>query len=354
MLLARARRRALSFVVSCTLLGAFASACGKRDRGVAPVSSGSAAPQPSAVKTLTAEQAQQVLAQVGDVKITLGDYAASIERMDSFERLRYQSPERRRLLLNEMIDLELLAQEARRRGLDQQPETQERLRQLMREELLRDVRKQVPAPNDLAPADVRKYYDEHKADFDEPERRRVAHISVASRAQAESLLAKAKDANAADWGKLVTDNSLDKGSRALGAAPPELAGDLGIVGPPGHPRGANPRVPESLRAAAFKIEKVGGVYPEVVPEAGSFHIVRLTSRTDARERTYEAAERTIRITLVQDLVKQREVSFEKELRAKYPVNIDEAALAKVHVPKPSPSASSGALLPTPLPGHPRP
>ncbi|HET9929457.1 MAG TPA: peptidylprolyl isomerase [Polyangiaceae bacterium] len=354
MLLARARRKALSFVASCTLLAAFASACGKRDRGVAPVPSSSAVPEAPTAKALTPEQAQQVLAQVGDVKITLGDYAASLERMDSFERLRYQSPERRRLLLNEMIDLELLAQEARRRGLDQQPETQERLRQLLREELLRQVRKEVPAPNDVAPADVRKYYDEHKADFDEPERRRVAHISVASRAQAEALLEKAKNASAADWGKLVVDNSLDKGSRAFGAAPPELAGDLGIVGPPGHARGANPRVPEPLRTAAFKIDKVGSVYPEVVADGGVFHIVRLTSRTDARERTYEAAERTIRISIVQELVKQREASFEKELRAKYPVNVDEAALAKVHVPKPSPSAGAGVVLPTPLPGRARP
>lgn len=352
MLLARASRKPLSWLVSAAVLAVFAAACGKREGGGAPVPSSSAAPPASVAKTLTPEQAQQVLAQVGDAKITLGDYAASLERMDSFERLRYQSPERRRLLLNEMIDLELLAQEARRRGLDQQPETQERLRQLMREELLRQVRKEVPAANDLPPADVRKYYDEHKAEFDEPERRRVSHISVASRAQAEALLEKAKDVSAADWGKLVADNSLDKGSRSLGAAPPELAGDMGIVGPPGHPRGANPRVPEALRAAAFKIEKVGGVLPEVVSDGGVFHVVRLTSRTDPRERTYEAAERTIRITLVQELVKQREASFEKELRAKYPLNVDEAALAKLHPPKPNPSAAASA--PAPLPGRARP
>ena len=92
------------------------------------------------------------------------------------------------------------------------------------------------------------------------------------------------------------------------------------------------------------------MYPEPVAEGGVFHIVRLTSRTDARERTFEAAERTIRITLVQELVKQREAAFEKELRAKYPVSIDEAALAKVHAPKPSPSSSSSPTR-FPLPGR---
>jgi len=45
---------------------------------------------------LTADQAALVVAKVGDRTITLGDYAATLERMDQFDRLRYQSPERRR------------------------------------------------------------------------------------------------------------------------------------------------------------------------------------------------------------------------------------------------------------------
>ena len=62
---------------------------------------------------LTAEQASRVLAKVGDRTITLGDYAATLERMDQFDRLRYQSPERRKELSQEIIDVELLAQDAR-------------------------------------------------------------------------------------------------------------------------------------------------------------------------------------------------------------------------------------------------
>jgi peptidyl-prolyl cis-trans isomerase C len=316
----------------------------KADAGSTPASSASGAAS-QAPRSLTPEQAQQVLARVGDRTITLGDYAAALERMDTFERLRYQSPDRRRLLLNEMIELELLAQEAKRRGLDKQPETQERIRQMLRDELLRDVRKGAPSPADVPEADVRKYYDEHKADFAEPERRRVAHIAVTSASEAKQLIAKAQGASNADWGKLVSQSSLDKGNKALGPAPAELAGDLGIVGPPGHPRGANPRVPEALRAAVFKIEKVGGVLPEPVADGGSFHVVRLSSRSDARERSFEEAERTIRVTLVQAELKEREAKLEAELKNKYPVTIDDAALAKVHAPKAAPSAPSTARPP---------
>lgn len=316
------------------------SACGKHSSQATPAASASAATAASgAAKTLTPEQAGHVLARVGDRTITLGDYAASLDRMDSFERLRYQSPDRRRVLLNEMIDLELMAQEARRRGLDKQPETQERLRQMLRDELMRDVRQEVQAPSDVPEADVRKYYDEHRAEFSDPERRRVAHIALANQAQAKTVLAKAQTASPAEWGKLVADYSLDKGARAFGNTPPELAGDLGIVGPPGNPRGANPRVPEALRAAVFKVEKLEGVLPELVSDGGQFHVVRWTGQTAAHERTYEEAQRSIRVTLTQERLHERERAFEQQMRAKYPVTIDDAALAKIELPKSAPSAT---------------
>jgi peptidyl-prolyl cis-trans isomerase C len=320
------------------------SACRKKTQDPAPIAS--ASPSPSeAPRTLSAEQAQKVLAKVGDRNITLGDYAAALERMDSFERLRYQSPERRRGLLNEMIELELLAQEARRRGLEKLPETEERLRQMLRDELLRDLRRELPSPNELPEAEVRKYYDEHKAEFNEPERRRISHIAMSTLGEAKTMLSRVENVSGTEWGKLVTEHSLDKGSKAIGSTPTELAGDLGIVGPPGHPRGANARVPEALRAAAFKIDKVGSVLPEVVPDAGVFHILRLSARTEPRERSFEEAERTIRITLIQERVKQREAELEQKLRAKYPVTIDEAALGKVHAPKPEPGKAAPPLRP---------
>jgi len=313
----------------------------------------SAAPAPSAStdappapRKLSPEQAEQVLARVGERDITLGQYVAALERMDSFERLRYQSADRRKLLLNEMIELELLAQEARRRGLDKQPETQERLRQMLRDELFRELRRTVRSPAEMAESDVRRYYEEHRADFNEPERRRVAHIAVGNRKVAEQVLEKARAALAptaaggsggtqhgALWGKLVAEYSLDKPASSLGALPSELAGDLGIVGPPGHARGGNPRVPEALRAAVFRVGEVGEVLGEIVPEGGKFHVVRMTGRTPARERRFEEAERTIRVALVQEEIRRREAELEQELRKKYPVTIDAAALAAVKAPR---------------------
>jgi parvulin-like peptidyl-prolyl isomerase len=316
------------------LAGAFG--CGKKpEGGSAPSATASASARPSGI---TPELARRVLAKVGDREITLGDFAATLERMDPFERLRYQSADRRKQLLDELIDLELLAQEARRRGLDQQPETQERVRQMLRDELLAQVRATAPSPNDISEADARRYYDEHRDDFREPERRRVAHIALGSEAEARAVLEKALTASPADWGKLVAEKSRDGKTKPSESLPPELAGDLGIVGPPGHPRGQNPRVPEPLREAVFEIDKVGGVLHRPIAAAGGFHVVRMTGKTDARDRTFADAERSIRVALVQEKIRSREAELEAELKKKYPITIDEQQLATIPVPAPSAKA----------------
>jgi len=304
--------------------------CHEKSKQAPAVAGSSSAALPG---KLTPELSAQVLAKVGDRTITLGEYAETLERMDPFERLRYQSPDRRKQLLNEIIQVELLAEEAKRRGLDKLPETQERVRQMLRDELLRDLRQNMPGPADIPEAEVRAYFDAHHEEFKEPERRRVAHLLLATEAQAKAALQKALGASAADWGKLVSQVSLDKPPPSSGPAPTELAGDLGIVGPPNHPRGANPRVPEALRAAVFEIDKLGGVLDRVVTESGHFHIVRMTGRTEARDRSYQDSERTIRVALVQQRIHAREAELEQELKQRFPVSVDDEALNQVKVPE---------------------
>jgi hypothetical protein len=322
-------------------VGVGALGCSKKEKEASPAASSSA---PSGPKPLSPEMAAKTIAKVGDRVITLGEYAAALERMDSFERMRYQSPDRRKRLLDEMIEVELLAQEARRRGLDKAEETQERVRQILRDQVLDDLRKGAPAANDIPDAELHAYYDAHKDDFSEPERRRVSAIVLDSAAAAKGVLAKAAKADVAAWGQLVDQNAPKQGPRPPVGTPNELAGDLGIVGPPGHPRGANPRVPDPVREAAFKIAAVGETYGSVVEADKKFYVIRMTSKTDGRARTFEEAQRAIRTAVVQSKVDEREKALEKDLRQKFPVKIDEAALEKMPMPAPStPTANSPAM-----------
>ncbi len=288
---------------------------------------------------LTKEQAAQVLARVGDKTITLGDYTAALEHMDQFDRLRYQSPERRKELLEEMITVELLAMEATAKGYDKDPLAQQELRAILRDAMLAEARKGAPTPADIPESEVRAWFEAHRAEYKDPERRRVSVIVLGSEAAANEVLAAAKKTakSPAEWGELVRSRSLDQHARAN--VPIDLAGDLGIVSPPGDPRGDNPRVPPEVRAAVFAIPEVGEVFDKVVPSGGKFYVVRLTQKIPPHERTFEEAERSIRVKLAQDKLRAREDALLAELRKSVKVEIDEAALATVKLPSAAPSTN---------------
>jgi peptidyl-prolyl cis-trans isomerase C len=293
-------------------------------------------------------QAAKVLARVGSRTISVADFVATLERMDQFDRLRYQSPERRKELLQEIVDTELLAQDAREKGLDKLPETQQAIRQILRDALLLEARKGLPAPADIPQEEVRAFYESHRDDFREPARRRVAHIALADRAGAEGVLAAARTVSVTQWGELVRKHSLDAQKKPSPTQPIEMAGDLGIVGSPSDPRGDNPRVPAEVRAAVFELGAVNDVYPRPVQAQGRWHIVRLTGKTDAHDRSLAEADRTIRVSLLQAKIAEREKALEAELRKQFPVVVDEQALGSVAVP----SVASAQPAGTPAPNRP--
>src|SRR5512133_3831503 len=98
MTIAKLRLPSLSVGMCVLLLGWVGCSQSRKDQAPAPSALASASPP---ARNLTPEEAAQVLARVGEVTITLGDYAAALERMDRYERLRYQSADRRKILLDE-------------------------------------------------------------------------------------------------------------------------------------------------------------------------------------------------------------------------------------------------------------
>jgi parvulin-like peptidyl-prolyl isomerase len=331
--------RARSFNVRLGGLAACLAAFGcSRGCNEAPAPGPTASASASALE-LTPELKAKVLARVGDRTITLGQYAATLARMGEFERLRYQSPDRRKVLLDEMIKVELLANEAKRRGLDKQPETQARLRQALRDELLRRTHEKLPKLSELPIAEVRAYYAAHKAEFQEPERRRVAHLQMSHRKRAAEVLDLAEQADAKEWGRLVRKHSEDRRPTSALRDPGEFAGDLGIVAAPGESGGENPKVPDALRQAVFRIAEIGGVFSELVEASGSYHIVRMIGKTDKRTRSFAEAERIIRLRLLEARAEQLERDLEKRLRQRYEIVVDEKAMKKLELPESPPKGT---------------
>jgi hypothetical protein len=125
-----------------------------------------------------------------------------------------------------------------------------------------------------------------------------------------------------------------------------------MIVPPAWGKNDNGRVPEGVRVAAFEIETAPGVLGRLVEDAGVFHIVRLTGKNDPRDRTLEEAERPIRVRLAQESLRKAEADLERDLRLRFPVQVDDAALAKVALPSssgvaPGPGGSLGSSVPEP-------
>lgn len=286
-----------------------------------------------AVGSLSAEQAARVVAKAGDRAITLGEFARVLERMDQFDRLRYQSKERRRELLDEIVDVELLAAEAKRRGLENDPDVQDAIRVILRDAMLAKAREGLPTPAGIPEAEVRAYYDGHLDRFTEPERRRVAAIVMNDKKEAEKVqkdALKVKSAN--EWGELFFKHSTTAPKTKGPTNPAELAGDLGIVGPPSDAKGGSAKVPPAVRALAFKLKTVGEVAADLVEVEGKFFIVRLNGITPGHKRTFAEAERSIRVLILQDMMQERERALEEELKKKFPVQVDDKALEGIKLP----------------------
>jgi peptidyl-prolyl cis-trans isomerase C len=323
------KRRSLAGLYFVSIVGVVALAAGCDEAPLKHATPDAGAP----VAGLLPDQAARVVAKVGDRSITLGDYARALERMDQYDRLRYQSKERRRELLEEMIDVELLAEEAKRLGLDKDPEAADALRVILRDSILAQSREGMSTPAQISEQEVRAYFDTHADKFVEPERRRVAAIVMSDRKEAEKVLKEAlKVKKPAEWGELFLKHSLTAPKHKGPTSPAELAGDLGIVGPMDDHKGNSVKVPDPVRAAAFTLKEVNDVAPDLVEAEGRWFIVRLNGTSPPHHRTLAQADKAIRVLLIQEKLAERDRALEDELRKKFPVEIHEGALAAVKLP----------------------
>lgn len=328
---ARPFARGVQLLLSLAWLGfgVVTSACDEKNGQKGPEQS--ATPERDPVTGLTAPEAAEVLATVGNRSITLGEYAASLSRMDRFERVRYQSQERQKELLSEMIEVEILAQEARRRGLDKDPVVELRTTQALRDELLQELKRRLPKPEELSEREVREYYEAHRSELSEPERRRVLVLALDQPALAAEVTEKAQGASGEAWAELARRYSLDKRGLEPGGAP-ELAGDLGFVSAPGETRGQNAEVPEPVRAAVFSLAKLGDVTKEPIAVGGRHYVVRLGGTSPARDRSLRDAEGAIRAELLRQRYLEAEKKLYEELAKKYPVSLDREAIDRAAAP----------------------
>lgn len=311
--------------------------CGKEGPG----SSAASPPKPAEVKgtpvvtfeggAITAEQLQGYIAQ-----------------MNPAARTRVQSLEDRRAYAEGLARFELFVLEARRRGLENDPEVVEAMKRAMVQRLLFKEFDEKAAP--VTPEEIAAYYESHKAEFVARARARYSHLLVpapkgsperaAKKKQAQALLEKARKLQPLDFDGF--DALLPEASGNPAARPAEADTQLVTA------EELQARLGPEVAAAASKLQQPGDTAALVESDKG-FHLLKLTDVRPARNQSLDSVTSLLRTRIARERRDARVGRFTEELQEKARFRTDEAALQKLEVDLQAPQASSSGPVPGFLP-----
>jgi len=272
---------------------------------------------------LTEAQANEPLVTIGNRTITVGEFADRLASQSPYLQARFESPERRREFLDNMVRFELLVYEAKRRGYDDLPEIQRARRSAMTQQL---IKKEVDGALNLdaiTDEEILAVYEANPHEYDRPAQVRASAIFIKDRAKAEKVLAEAKDADINRFRRLARERSEDESLAKNG-------GDLQFF-----TADAEGQPPPQVRDAAFTLTRVGQVFPKLVGSPDGYYIVMLTGKRAALKRTFEQAKRAIRHKLARQKKDEAMDALLARLKKEIPVEVDYEALAAVRVEPPN-------------------
>lgn len=197
-----------------------------------------------------------VLALVNGERITQRDFASYVRARDQQEPALPANAQSKRIILNELINRVLLAQAARRRGLQHQPSVSVALKEDRDNILARAMLKRFLARHPISVARLRTSYQEEVLKGPHVEFK-ARHILVATKAQADTILADLR--HGARFSALARTYSLDVASGRRG-------GQLGWFS-------AGDILPSFYHSVANL--RVGEISPAPVKTRFGWHIIQL-------------------------------------------------------------------------------
>jgi len=236
------------------------------------------------------------VATVGDHTITADDVKQAAA--DFAQELAQVPAERRQsILIDVLVDMSLLAQAAEAAGLDKEPGFHRRI-EFLRTRALRNIYVEKEIVGTITPDDIKAEYDKQSAAFQPQAEISARHILVASKQEAEALIAEL------DGGKDFAELAKEKSTGPSGPS----GGDLG--------RFSRGRMVPEFEAAAFELE-AGAHSSEPVETQFGWHVIKVEEKGETSPPSLAEMEDQVRATLVRQ-------SFEtvmSRLRAQTPVVI---------------------------------
>ncbi len=251
------------------------------------------------------------IAKVGSVSITQADVNKELKGLPDQIQKMFAGPDGIDRFVDELVKKEMLYQEAKKKGFENNSDYQKKVDEFKRLTLISLLlEKEIEDKAKVTDADVKKYYDTHKAELTQNGQVKASHILVKSEDEANKILDQIKKGG--DFAKLAKEKSIDKGSAVNG-------GDLGFFS-------KGQMVPEFDSAVSkLKVGEVGGP----VKTRFGYHIIKVTGRKEGQ---------TVEFDKIKDLLSQR-VTAEKQkevfdsyiegLKKSYSVEKNKDAIAKL-------------------------
>jgi peptidyl-prolyl cis-trans isomerase C len=123
-------------------------------------------------------------------------------------------PERQAAIKEELVNREVLAQAAKSRGLDKNPDVQQQMEMARQAVLIRALFDQETKAHPITDADLEKQYEQFKGSMGQNEYK-VSHILVDNEADAKAIIEQLKK-NPGDFAKIAKEKSKDPGSKDNG------------------------------------------------------------------------------------------------------------------------------------------
>lgn len=249
----------------------------------------------------------KVIAEFDGIKITDKYLKIYIDELNPYLKSRYNTPEKKEELITKIIEGELIARKAVNEGSLKDPSVLSKVKSTVARfysgtKMKTDIENSLIVPE----ADMKKYYEENKASFNQPEKAKVSHILVKvdekrTKADAKKIADKVlKEAKAGikdpkSFSELVKKYSDDEGSKRRG-------GDIGFF----ERTEEGGKMVKAFSDASFSLKEIGDMSELVETEFG-YHIIKLTAKREKIEKTFDDVKKSIEQTLKTD---KRKTGFE--------------------------------------------
>lgn len=259
------------------------------------------------------EQKGPFLAKVGNTTITQADYDREFQALPEYAQQLFTDEQGKGKFLNEIINKEMLHQEAIKKGLDKNPDFQKKLEEFKKITLVTALfEKEIMARAKVTDQEVKAYYDKHKEEFIPTTQIKASHILVKTEDEAKKVLARLKKGE--KFGDIAKAVSVDTASAQNG-------GDLGYFS-------KGQMVPEFEKAAASL--NVGDVSVPVQTQFG-YHIIKVTDKKKGAPIEFEKIKDMISQRLAGEKQKEAFDQYIAELKKNYKVEINKDIIAKPSV-----------------------